>query len=270
VKPNSAKASLDAKKKLLGCWLQLFSPVVGEMMGLCGYDLVLIDMEHGLGTVADAANVMRAVRGTGASSFVRVPSNDASVIKTLMDQGVDGIMVPMVETPEAARAVVKACRYPPKGIRGLAIGIARGANYGIDDPRSYVETVDDHTVVICQIETVAGVRRAQEIAEVDGVDMLFIGRNDLAADSGHILDLDHPEVNAMTDAVVAIAHAAGKTVGTVPSAGRSWQQLLTDGFDLVIPSSDISILRAFGQEEVNTFRMATAEGTRSGTIAKGY
>ena len=268
MKPNSAKASLDAKKKLLGCWLQLFSPVIGEMMGLCGYDLALIDMEHGLGTIADAANVMRAVRGTGASSFVRVPTNDPIVIRTLMDQGADGIMVPMVDTPEAARAAVQACRYPPKGVRGLAIGIARGSNYGMD--KSYVETVDDHTVIICQIETVAAVKRAKEIAEVDGVDMLFIGRNDLAADSGHILDLDHPEVNAMTDEVVAIAHAAGKTVGTVPSAGRSWQQLLSDGFDLVIPSSDISILRAFGQQEVNDFRAATAQGARSATVSKGY
>jgi 4-hydroxy-2-oxoheptanedioate aldolase len=268
VKPNSAKVSLDAHKKLLGCWLQLFSPVVGEMMGLCGYDLALIDMEHGLGTVADAANVMRALRGTGASSFVRVPTNDAIIIRTMMDQGADGIMVPMVETPEAARAAVQACRYPPKGVRGLAIGIVRGSDYGMDD--TYVETVDDHTVVICQIETVAAVKRAQEIAEVDGVDMLFIGRNDLAADSGHILDLDHPEVEAMTNAVMAIAHAAGKTVGTVPSAGRSWQQLLIDGFDLVIPSSDISILRAFGQEEVNAFRAVTAEAMPPRTVAKGY
>jgi 2-keto-3-deoxy-L-rhamnonate aldolase RhmA len=270
VKPNSAKVSLDAKKKLLGCWLQLFSPVVGEMMGLCGYDLVLIDMEHGLGSVVDAANVMRAVRGTGASSFIRVPTNDATIIKTLMDQGVDGIMVPMVETPEAALSAVRACQYPPKGVRGMAIGIARGADYGMQDAQSYVETVDDQMVVICQIETVAAVRRAKEIAEVDGVDMLFIGRNDLAADSGHILDLDHPEVDAMTAEVVAIAHAAGRTVGTVPSAGRHWRQLLVDGFDLVIPSSDISILRAFGQEEVAAFSAATAQGKRLATVAKGY
>jgi len=268
VKPNSAKASLAGKKKLLGCWLQLFSPVVGEMMGLCGYDFVLIDMEHGLGTIADAANVMRGVRGTGASSVVRVPTNDPVTIRTLMDQGVDGIMVPMVETPEAAQAAVKACRYPPKGVRGLAIGIARGSNYGMDD--TYVETVDDHTVLICQIETVAAVKRAKEIAEIDGVDMLFVGRNDLAADSGHILDLDHPEVEAMTNEVVAIAHAAGKTVGTVPSAGRNWQQLLADGFDVVIPSSDISILRAFGQEEVRAFRAAIGVETRSGPITRGY
>ena len=264
---NHAKASLAANKKLMGCWLQLFDPVVGEMMGKCGYDIMLIDMEHGLGSVRDAANVMRAVSGTGAASVVRVPANDPVVIKTLMDQGVDGIMVPMIETPEAAQAVVSACRYPPKGVRGLAIGIARGAQYGMDT--TYVETVDHNMLIICQIETVQAVRRAREIAEIDGVDMLFIGRNDLAADSGHILDLDHPEVNALVDEVMAVAKAAGKKIGTVPSAGRSWQQLLSEGFDLVIPSSDISILRMFGQEEVGTFKAITGSGSASAT-AKGY
>lgn len=265
---NPAKASLAANKQLMGCWLQLFEPVVGEMMGKCGYDLMLIDMEHGLGSVRDAANVMRAVSGTGAASVVRVPANDAVIIKTLMDQGVDGIMVPMIETPEAARAVVSACRYPPKGVRGLAIGIARGAQYGMD--ASYVETVDDNMLIICQIETVQAVRRAREIAEIDGVDMLFIGRNDLAADSGHILDLDHPEVNALVDEVMAAAKATGKKIGTVPSAGRSWQQLISEGFDLVIPSSDISILRMFGQEEVAAFKAVTGSSSASAAPAKGY
>ncbi len=252
---NTAKAALDDNRQLLGCWLQLFDPVVGEMMGFCGYDLVMLDMEHGLGSLQDAANVMRAVKGTGASSFVRLPANDPTILKTLMDQGVDGVMVPMVETPEAALAIVSACRYPPRGKRGLAVGIARAAQYGIDI--SYVDNVDANTFIICQIETVAGVKRAKEIAQIDGVDMLFIGRNDLAADCGHILDLDHPEVNAMLDQVLAAARAAGKKVGTVPSNNRSWQTLLAQGFDLVIPSSDISILRQFGQKEVGEFRALT-------------
>jgi 4-hydroxy-2-oxoheptanedioate aldolase len=265
---NPAKAALAANKPILGCWLQLFSPVVGEMMAKCGYDLMLIDMEHGLGTVPDAANMMRAVSGTGAAAIVRVPGHDPVIIKTLMDQGVDGIMVPMVETPEAARAVVSACRYPPKGVRGLAIGIARGAQYGMD--ANYVETVDDNMLIICQIETVQAVRNARAIAETDGVDMLFIGRNDLAADAGHILDLDHPEVNALVDEVMVAARATGKTIGTVPSAGRSWQQLLADGFDLVIPSSDIGILRIFGQDDVRAFKALTGGAPATGGPAKGY
>jgi len=260
---NTAKRSLDDNRQVFGCWLQLFDPVVGEMIGLCGYDLLMLDMEHGLGSLKDAANVMRAVKGTGASSFVRLPANDPTILKTLMDQGVDGVMVPMVETPDEARAIVTACRYPPRGKRGIAVGIARAAQYGIDT--SYVDNVEDSIFIICQIETVAGVKRAREIAEIDGIDMLFVGRNDLAADSGHILDLDHPEVNAMLDQVLSATRAAGKKAGTVPSDQRSWQSLFEQGFDLVIPSSDISILREFGQQEVSAFRaMAGAKAGAKG------
>jgi 4-hydroxy-2-oxoheptanedioate aldolase len=266
--PNEAKSALAGNQQLFGCWIQLFNPIVAEMMGLCGYDFLMIDMEHGLGSVQDAVNVMRAVRGTGAASFVRIPTNDPVIIKTLMDQGADGIMVPMVETVEQARAVVSACRYPPKGTRGLAIGVARGADYGMN--ATYVDDIDDHTLVICQIETVLGVKNAKAIAEVDGVDMLFIGRNDLAADAGHILDLDHPEVNALVDEVLAIAKAAGKKIGTVPSAGRPWQQLLDEGFDLTVASSDVSILRIYGQQEVESFKDYRGEQAQSGNVAKGY
>ena len=265
---NGAKQMLAEGKRLFGGWIQLFNPVVAEIMGMCGYDILMLDMEHGLGSVADAANIMRAVRGTGATCLVRIPANDPVIIKTLMDQGAEGIMIPMVEMADAARSVISACRYPPKGTRGLAVGIARGSQYGIDI--SYVDTVDRNTLVICQIETVLGVKNAKEIAETDGVDMLFIGRNDLAADSGHILDLDHPEVNALVDEVLSIAKAAGKKVGTVPSTGRSWKQLLDEGFDLVIPSSDISILRMFGQQEVEAFRAHISGQARDNPVTKGY
>lgn len=266
--PNTAKLALKEGKPLFGCWIQLFNPIVAEMMGLCGYDVLLIDMEHGLGNVQDTANVMRAARGTGAASLVRLPANDPVTIKTLMDQGADGIMVPMIETVEAAQAVVSACRYPPKGVRGLAVGVARGSDYGINE--KYVDIVDEHTLVICQIETVLGVKNAKAIAELDGVDMLFIGRNDLAADSGHILDLDHPEVNSLVDEVLAIAKAAGKKIGTVPSAGRTWQKLIDEGFDFVLNSSDVSILRMHGQQEVGSFRAHTGQLSGKAQIAKGY
>jgi len=257
---NTARRSLSEGRPLIGFWLQLFHPAVAEMIGLCGYDLVMIDMEHGLGSVTDTVEVMRAVAGTGAASFVRLPGNDATILKTLMDQGVGGVMVPMIESAAAARRVVSACRYPPKGARGLAVGIARAAGYGTIEGADYVRAVDDNTVIICQIETREGVARAREIIEVDGVDMLFVGRNDLAADCGHMLDLDHPEVDALVDQVLGVAKAAGKKVGTVPSAGRDWRQLLDDGFDLVIGASDISVLREFAQQELRAFRDKTGGG----------
>ena len=89
---------------------------------------------------------------------------------------------------------------------------------------------------------------------VDGVDMIFIGRNDLAADCGHILELDHPEVVAMLRGVATVAQKAGKKIGTVPSAGLGWAQLFKDGFDMVLPSGDISLLRDACLAEVRSFR----------------
>lgn len=255
---NAAKRALAEGRPLLGCWLQLMSPVVAEIMGLAGYDVLLADMEHGLGTLRDAAEVLRAARGTGATAIVRVPNHDPVWLKTLMDQGVPGLMVPMVDTPEQADAIVAACRYPPRGNRGFAVGISRGADYGLKPAADYVAGVDARTLLICQIETVRAVGNARAIAETDGVDMLFIGRNDLAADAGHVLDLDHPEVDALVDEVLAVAKAAGKAVGTVPSPGRDTATLFAQGFDLVIPSSDIAILRGFAQGEVAAHRARPA------------
>lgn len=268
---NTAKRALADGRKLLGVWLQMIDPAVTEIIGVCGYDVLLIDMEHGLGSVRDATQAMRAAGASTATPVVRVPSNDPVVLKSLLDQGAPGLMVPMIDTPEQAKAVVAACRYPPKGNRGLAVGITRGARYGMDVAEDYVASVEAETLVICQIETVRAVENAAAIAAVDGVDMLFIGRNDLAADAGHILDLDHPDVEAMVDSVVSAAKAAGKTVGTVPSAGRGWEKLFDDGFDLVIPSSDIAILRAFGQDEVASFKAHLSGKPRTdGGASGGY
>ena len=108
--------------------------------------------------------------------------------------------------------------------------------------------------IACQIESVKGVEHIEEISAVDGVDMIFIGRNDLAADCGHILELDHPEVVAMLRGVATVAQKAGKKIGTVPSAGLGWAQLFKDGFDMVLPSGDISLLRDACLAEVRSFR----------------
>lgn len=254
---NPLKQAIAGGRPLLGVWVELITPAVAEMMGLCGYDVLLLDMEHGLATVPDVVNAMRAARGTGAVPVVRVPSQAPAVLKALMDHGAPGLMVPMVHSAAEAAAVVAACRYPPKGNRGLAVGITRATDYGLRPAADYVASVEKETFIACQIESVRGVRDATGIAAVDGVDMIFIGWNDLAADAGHMLDLDHPEVVAMVAEVVAAARAAGKAVGTVPSAGKGWERLVEEGFDLVIPSADIAVLCAFGRDEVARFDAAT-------------
>ena len=251
-KPNPLKTALAENRKIFGIWLQLFHPAIAEMVALVGYDVVVIDMEHGPGDLQETANMMRGISGTGAAAMVRIPSNEPVILKRLLDQGPDAVMIPMVETAAEARAAIAACRFPPRGNRGWAAGVARASRYGLDG--NYTAAAADSLFIACQIESVKGVEHIEEISAVDGVDMIFIGRNDLAADCGHILELDHPEVVAMLRGVATVAQKAGKKIGTVPSAGLGWAQLFKDGFDMVLPSGDISLLRDACLAEVRSFR----------------
>jgi 4-hydroxy-2-oxoheptanedioate aldolase len=249
---NQLRRRLSEGKTVMGVWQQLSHPAIAELMAFAGYEMVLIDMEHGPGSLFETANMMRGIAGTGSSAMVRVPWNDPVFLKRLLDQGPDGVMIPMVESAEEARAAVAACRYPPAGKRGWAAGVARAARYGFDPDYTHASSKD--LVIACQIESVAGVENADAIAAVDGVDVVFIGRNDLAADAGHILELDHPAVDALLARSFDAAKRHGKKVGTVPSAKRDWASLFRDGYDMVVPSADTSFLRDGAAAEVSAYR----------------
>jgi 2-keto-3-deoxy-L-rhamnonate aldolase RhmA len=122
---NPLRKGLAENRKLFGCWLQLTSPPIAEMMALVGYDLLVIDMEHGPVALSEAADMMRGIARTDAGAVVRIPANDPVFIDRLLDQGPDGIMIPMIETSGEAKDAVAACRYPPRGKRGWAAGVAR-------------------------------------------------------------------------------------------------------------------------------------------------
>ncbi len=263
-KINPIKSALAGNRKIFGVWLQLFHPAIAEMVALIGYDIVVIDMEHGPGDLQQAANMMRGISGTGAAAMVRVPSNEPVILKRLLDQGPDAVMIPLVETADEARAAVAACRFPPRGHRGWAAGVARASRYGLDP--GYTGEAADRLFIACQIESVKGVNNVGEIAAVEGVDMIFIGRNDLAADAGHILQLDHPDVLRMLRTTAATARKAGKYVGTVPSGGLGWSQLYEEGFDLVLPSGDISLLRDACMAEVQKFRAGAGQRAEKAAV----
>ena len=249
---NPLRQRLARSEPIFGCWLQFAHPAIAELMSCAGYDMVLIDMEHGPGGLMDTANMLRGASRMGAGAMVRIPANDPVFLKRLLDQGPDGVMAPMVESAAEARALVAACRYPPRGNRGWAAGVARAARFGFDP--DYTLATAPQLVIACQIESVKGVENAEEIATVEGVDIIFIGRNDLAADSGHILDLDHPEVERLVRLSFEAARRRGKKTGTVPSAGRDWASLFDEGYDMVLPSGDISLLRDAAHAEVAAWR----------------
>ncbi|MCH8036765.1 MAG: hypothetical protein IIC53_06515 [Proteobacteria bacterium] len=253
------KQRIAERGPLFGCWLEMFSPIAAEVVAQAGYDCVLIDLEHGPGSYLDAISLMHAVQGRACAPLMRVPSNDEVALKRALDIGVAGVMVPAVDTAAQAEAAVAACRYPPKGRRGMAASIVRASDYGARW-RDYVERAGDDLLVMCQIESGEAVENAAAIAAVEGVDMLFIGPFDLSAGVGHLGEPDHPEVRAMIDRVEAVAQAAGKRLGAIPTPGRSVAELVAAGYDLIMVDADVLLLRDAARASLAKLREGAPQG----------
>jgi 4-hydroxy-2-oxoheptanedioate aldolase len=235
------KTRLKGGEKLLGAWAASNSADNAEVMALSGLDFVLMDHEHGQATLPDAIAQLRAMKGTGCAGLMRVPWNDMVFIKRALDAGIQGVMVPQVNSADEARAAVAACRYPPRGIRGAAGG-TRAAAYGTD--AGYFDKADDDLIIIVQIETPQAVENAAAIAAVDGVDLVFIGPRDLSGAIGKLNRMDDPELRALIAKVEQATLASGKALGTVAPTGAAAKELFGRGYTFLISGSDLSHLRA--------------------------
>jgi len=252
---NALKARLQAGRKCLGCWSYTGSPILAEIAGLAGYDFVLIDHEHGPGDLHQTIGILQALSATKTTSLMRVPWNDAGMIKRARDTGAEGIMVPMVETADEAKRVVEACRFPPRGIRGSAGGMVRATDYGMRT-EDYIARVEDQLMIICQIETPRGIDNVAAIAAVEGVDMLFVGPSDISASLGKPGRFDDPEVAAALEHVEGTIKEAGARMGTVARAGITVPELFERGYDLVSGGSDVSLFRGAALAQVDAHRKA--------------
>ena len=265
---NTLKRTLAAGRPALGCWLDMRSPVAAEIVGLAGYDCAVIDHEHGPGSLGDGLALLQALSGTGCTGLMRVPSNDPVYLKRALDIGVEGVMIPSVNSAEEAMAAVAACRYPPVGLRGAAYGMARGADYGICGER-YRDRCAEELFIICQIETMQAVDAVPEIAAVDGVDMLFVGPYDLSGSFGRLGRFDDPEVLALLERAERAILASGKLYGSIPVKNRPMEQLVERGCHLVVAGGDIGFMRAGALAQVDAFRQASGKRARSRTEGGG-
>jgi len=254
---NSLKKKLAGGKKALGCWLALGNAATAEIAGLAGYDWVMIDHEHGPGDLQSAISQMQALAAFDTTCLLRVPWNDQVYIKRALDAGAEGIMVPMIETPEQAADVVSACRYPPNGIRGAATSSVRAADYGMREA-DYVENAEAELMIICQIETPTGIENIEAIAEVEGVDMLFVGPSDISTNLGYAKQRDHPDVKKALADVEKRIKDAGKWMGTVLRFGLDPQDLFDAGYDIVSGGSDSNHVRNGAVAQVKAHRAKQA------------
>jgi len=161
----SLKSRLAAGDTLYGLFLLSFSPTLAELAALAGYDYVVVDMEHGPGGIPEALACLRALDAARTPAVLRLPEASAVWAKKALDLGPAGLMLPAVESPAAAAEAVSHCRYPPRGVRGAAHPIVRASAYGLDD--SYLSRCEDDTLIICQVETAAGIAEVDAIPAVD-------------------------------------------------------------------------------------------------------
>jgi 4-hydroxy-2-oxoheptanedioate aldolase len=238
------KRRLAAGEALFGVWIETGSATNTEILSRLGFDFILIDLEHGQGELGDAIDMLRAASAADAPCVIRVPSADPVFLKRILDAGASALMVPSIETAEEAAAVARACRYPPAGRRGYAAPAVRASGYG--DRTDYMRRANDELLLIVQIESADAVRRASEICAVEGVDVPFLGVNDMAGSIGRLEQLAHPEARALVRQAEAAMRASGKPMGTVPSAGADWRSLVESGYQLIPFASDVGLMRESG------------------------
>jgi len=238
----SFRSRVRSGENLVGTWMIGRNPVYAELCALADLDFVIIDMEHGAIGLDDIVPILQGLRAGGrTAALVRVPSHDTSMIARVLDRGVDGIVVPKVDDAMEARDIIAAAKYPPAGARGVAIGVIRGSQYGMNP--AYRKTANEETLICLQIESQKAVNNAAAIAAIDGVDIVFIGPSDLAADMGLEGPVNTPDLITVIDEVITSLCSKGFRVGTIPHAGRDWQSLARVGVTLHATGSDIQFLR---------------------------
>src|SRR5688572_26336699 len=203
--PPDFRKRVLAREWLMGTFLNLGSPVTVEVAGLAGFDWILIDHEHGPGGEDTLLHQLQAAAATPAFPVVRIAQNETPRFKRVLDMGALGVMVPYVSTANEARAAVSAMRYPPHGIRGVA-KFNRGAGFG-GDFEEYYAHANERLLTVVQIETPEAVKNIDEIAAVDGADVLFVGPTDLSYNMGI---RDQLESAPFTEALRKVSDAAKK------------------------------------------------------------
>ncbi|WP_378942579.1 HpcH/HpaI aldolase/citrate lyase family protein [Mesorhizobium sp. ANAO-SY3R2] len=223
----------------LGTWLMSAAPSTAEAMGYCGFDFLVVDMEHVPIEVSDLANILRAVGCTPADAVVRLAWNDQVLVKRVLDAGAQTVMLPFVQTAEEAKAAAAYTRYPPQGIRGVA-AVHRGSKFG--RVADYLKKANAEVCTIVQLETPEAIERLPEIAAVEGIDALFVGPGDLSAAMGHIGNIAHPEVQALIEKAARDARAAGKPIGIVGPNPDMVRRFIGYGYNYAAVASDIAMM----------------------------
>ncbi len=236
---NALKTALAAGRPAIGLWCSLASALTTEVVAGSGADWLLIDGEHSPNDLRSIMAQLQALGGYACEGVVRLPSDDANLIKQAMDIGARSLMIPNVRSAAQAGAIAAAMSYAPAGVRGFSVA-HRANRFG--RIAGYHARARERQLLAVQIECESGVANAAEIASVEGVDVLFVGPGDLSTNLGAMGNPGADHVQEAISSVRKAAAAAGKAAGILAPAKADADRYLADGFAMVAVGSDLGLL----------------------------
>ena len=260
---ESVREALLSREVVFGTWIQIGHPAVAEVLAEAGYDWVAADCEHTDIDVEGFSRVARGLHGRGPVPLARVRDNELLAIRQMLDAGAQGIIVPLVNSPEEARRAVAAAKYPPDGVRGFSF--SRANNYGADFDR-YARSANADTAVVVMIESKEAVNNIYDILEVEGVDGALIGPYDMSGSYDVPGETDDPRVREGCRRVAEACHRTGKAAGIhiVLPRPETINEAVADGFSFIAVGMDTVFLSEASREALRMARQ-TVEDEPTGT-----
>ncbi|MEW9682648.1 4-hydroxy-2-oxoheptanedioate aldolase [Pseudomonas sp. TE50-2] len=259
---NTFKQRLRSGQAQIGLWLGLADPYCAELAANAGFDWLLLDGEHAPNDLRSLLGQLQAVAPYPAQPIVRPVIGDTAQIKQLLDIGAQTLLVPMVESAEQARQLVRAMRYPPHGVRGVGSALARASRW--NSIPGYLDQADDQMCLLVQVENREGLANLDAICAIEGVDGVFIGPADLSAAMGQRGNPGHPEVQAaIEDAIVRITRA-GKAAGILSADTTLARRYIELGATFVAVGVDTTVLMRGLQGLAGMFKAGTAAIAQGG------
>ncbi|MEA1015744.1 4-hydroxy-2-oxoheptanedioate aldolase [Sphingosinicella sp. LY1275] len=253
---NSFKIAIRQGQVQIGFWQALANPYTAEICAGAGFDWLLLDAEHGPNDLPLILSQLQAMNGSGAEPVVRLPVADTVLVKQYLDIGARTLLLPMIETAEQARSVVQAARYPPHGLRGVGSAISRGSRW--NRIPNYLQKAEEDLCLLLQVESRKALDNLKEIASVEGVDGIFIGPSDLAADMGHLGNPGHAEVKSAISRGIRSLKRLGRPSGLLIADEALARAFIEEGASFVAVGTDVTVL-ARGAEALAARFGRTAE-----------
>ena len=250
---NRLKKIFADGKAAIGTFVVTNAPELVEILGITGFDFVVIDSEHGPTGPESSLHLIRAAELRGITPIIRIPNSMVSTILHTLDIGAHGIQVPQVNDPETARDIVFRSMYHPVGRRGLAFG--RANNYGQMDMDKYCEHENSQVMIIAHCENITGLENLDAICQISEIDVIFLGPYDMSQSMGITGQITHPRIQEAAQKVLAATKKYGKVAGIYAGSGAIAKERAEQGFQYITVGMDTVLFAGKCKQEVEAFKI---------------